>query len=68
MTVILRTMFPQTVLWCLKEMGFEAPTRTEEEGAKLSMIFPGDKHYREMAVWLGHAMACGLIVRGEIER
>lgn len=67
MTITMRTMFPQTVLWCLKETGFGA-FRASEEGSILLLAFETDVEYRDMATWLAAALACGLIVRGEIDR
>lgn len=34
----------------------------------ITLVFTDDVEYREIAGWIGHALGCGLITGGHIER
>ena len=67
MRVIISTEWPQVVTKCINEMELGEYV-LEPMGGVLALDFHTDFCYRDIAAWLAAALACGLIMRGEIER
>ena len=68
MQVTIRSEWLNVVVACLEmdALGsFKSKVRDEHN---MLLVYRNDDLYREMSIWLGHALACGLILRGEIER
>ena len=69
MIVIITTYSQRTAVEILKEE-FQGPdlASLSEGDAVITLTFKDDMLYRDVACWIGHALGCGLIVGGTIER
>lgn len=71
MDVTITTYLKGAALALLKEE-FQGPDLAnivyDERKSTITMTFKDDMCYREVACWIGHALGCGLITGGNIER
>ncbi len=69
MKAIINTFYVPTALELLKEECSTLDIQSLTHGESLIIVdFVDDMEYRAMALWIAHALGCGLITGGKIER
>ena len=71
MKVLIYSFYNEAVLDLVREQ-FASPSLVKisqhREENNIILEFQDDLEYRDMACWLSHALGCGLITGGNIER
>lgn len=69
MKVVVKSFYVPTAIELLKEEFSSLDIQSLTHGEDMIIVeFVDDLQYREAAGWLGHALGCGLITGGWIER